>query len=1081
MTSRLITTEAEMMPLLAESIQLASELRVMAGPLWLEGLAALLRGTSRTPVKLLLSAPGAQTIEDLAGEHAHSDDLSLAYQRATTPAASRQLEELRINVGRAVAQGSQSEEIRALLVNAAGRLRSRSVEVRLLRGACPSTRFVVFDGTERALVSSESLLLLGVPGAEAMSMWVEGSEARALAQRFAEAWASARAATPAILEELERSWALVEPAPFLVYLKLLQHYTEWGTEPVAEELLWDDEVFTSLTDFQRDAVRSAARIIRRHNGCFVSDVVGLGKTFVGAALLKLLERTLDQRALIVCPAPLVDQWQAFVERFELAARVVSVGQMSERSALAPAFRLETSELRGRQIVLIDESHAFRHMGTQRYELMQTFLSTGRKVILLTATPLNRSPWDVHAQLRLFHPEDHGLPVTPPHLQRFFKAVEDGKARLPDLLGHVLVRRTRRDVIRLYGRDAESGERVEADRLPDYLTGRRTAFVQVGPRQQTFPRRRLETLDYSLEQTYDGIYDEIRRTIMRARGEGVVGLTYAYYDRMPYVRSERRADYRALATRSLNLAGLIRVLLFKRLESSVAALRATLGRMISAHEALLARLGGTASAASEQDDLDPDVELGVDEMIDEVGREVRLTDLDLASFSRALERDLDTLKRLQERIAPITPSLDAKLTVLLRLLATAPLDRQKVLVFTQFSDTAEYLGSQLQSELDGQVAVATSQRGRKSSIVARFAPAANPEVARRTQGPEIRVLVATDVLSEGLNLQDCNVVVNYDLHWNPVRLIQRFGRVDRIGTEHTEILAYNFLPEAKLDAHLGLAARLRGQIAAIHDVIGEDAAILDPGEQLNDQALYAIYSGDLETLGELEACDELTDGAPLEAEAALRDAHARDPDRVLEANELPDGVRAAVALEAGDDREGVVVLLRAEHELRLLWSGPDGQVEEAAPGQLLNRATFPVGAEGQPVPAWVGSAVEAARRHFRAELELRLGDRLRRRRLPSVQRTLLDRLAAMEVNATDRARVELLRATFDDEQPQAVQRRLRTVLQEEPSDDQLLRVLGRIYHDHGLGRLNVRRGGIEPVVPIQVVCSISRVRVTAATS
>jgi superfamily II DNA/RNA helicase len=231
----------------------------------------------------------------------------------------------------------------------------------------------------------------------------------------------------------------------------------------------------------------------------------------------------------------------------------------------------------------------------------------------------------------------------------------------------------------------------------------------------------------------------------------------------------------------------------------------------------------------------------------------------------------------------------------------PLNKKKCLIFTQYADTAAYLYQNLNSTKTPAIEVIYGVDKNKATIVGRFSPIANPEHRPKENVPEIHILIATDVLSEGLNLQDCDQVINYDLHWNPVHLIQRFGRVDRIGSEHDVVYAYNFLPETELDSNLGLREKLRRRIQEIHDTIGEDTAILDPSERINEQAFYSIYHDHrLEETDEAEE-DQMVDLN--EATEIIRQLREDQPELFQSIVDLRDGIRSGYST----NRDGEVVL------------------------------------------------------------------------------------------------------------------------------------------------------------------------------
>ncbi|MDG2388653.1 MAG: DEAD/DEAH box helicase, partial [Planctomycetaceae bacterium] len=531
--------------------------------------------------------------------------------------------------------------------------------------------------------------------------------------------------------------------------------------------------------------------------------------------------------------------------------------------------LEDDLYRSRDFVLVDESHNFRHPGTQRYRVLEEYLGDGKRCCFLTATPRNKSAWDVYHQLKLFHQNERtDIPINPPVLHEYFKGIDRGTHRLHDLLANVLIRRTRRDILKWFGYDAETDERLDPARIDEYSAGKRRAYVRVADRRQFFPRRNLETIEYSIDEAYQGLYHKIRESL---GGGGTDGggtdrcLKYVRYGLWHYVKPSMKNDdrYAGLARSGISLRGLMRVLLFKRFESSVHAFRQTVTRLVQSHERFLLALSQGFVAAGEDaqqflNDSGDGEERDLMESLRAVSGRFLVSDFDEQRLTDDVEHDISVLQEILRVVNPITPEADAKLQTLLSRLCSDEFQEGKCLIFTQYADTAKYLCENLISftRREDIEAVCSGDSNRMQTI-GRFAPVANPEARRRTKFSELNILVATDALSEGLNLQDANRIINYDLHWNPVRLIQRFGRIDRIGSVHDAVHGFNFLPETGIEEQLGLRETLENRIREIHESIGEDAAILDPGEQLNEKAMYSIYDNRGEGLESLEEEDDAT--------------------------------------------------------------------------------------------------------------------------------------------------------------------------------------------------------------------------------
>ncbi|MFO7865422.1 MAG: C-terminal helicase domain-containing protein, partial [Candidatus Aminicenantes bacterium] len=325
------------------------------------------------------------------------------------------------------------------------------------------------------------------------------------------------------------------------------------------------------------------------------------------------------------------------------------------------------------------------------------------------------------------------------------------------------------------------------------------------------------------------------------------LTYARFALWHYVKSDfkKKEPYRELHRAGANLRGLMRILMFKRFESSVYAFRETIKRMIKIHEAFLLSIEHNLIPAGEeaQKILYGSDQYSEDDLItalESVTGDYDADKFDLVHLKDHMSHDLEIFKEILSLVneEKIPPEKDAKLQKLLEVLNKEPLNTGKVLIFSESAETVEYLHDHINKRDDPSIRKASTATENKVSLVNRFAPKANRYQLRPGE-VEINKLISTDVLSEGLNLQDCDKIINYDLHWNPVKLIQRFGRIDRIGSEYDEIFGFNFLPETALDRNLGLHDIVHRRIQDIHDTIGEDAKILDESEQLNEEEMYAI--------------------------------------------------------------------------------------------------------------------------------------------------------------------------------------------------------------------------------------------------
>ncbi|NUO83739.1 helicase, partial [candidate division KSB1 bacterium] len=510
----------------------------------------------------------------------------------------------------------QTEENAALVHTLARMIAEQRLKVRIYtKGRLHAKAYVfdygeVFDSAGKsmdrherglAIVGSSNLSLAGVSHNTELNVIVQGNANHAeLACWFDALWEESQDFDEALMHEMRQSWAMAEVRPYDIYMKTLYTLVRDRLEGEAARVLWNDDIMQQLADFQKVAVQQAIAMIRQYRGAFVADVVGLGKSYIGAAIVKHFERTEHARPLIICPAPLVEMWEGYNETYHLNARVLSMGYLHANEEGGFHALLEDRKYRERDFVLIDESHNFRHSDTQRYKVLQTFLQEGKRCCLLTATPRNKSAWDVYNQIKLFHQEDRTeLPIDPPDLREYFKRIEAGERKLPDLLYHLQIRRLRKHVLRWYGFAADTRRplrEMSAEAVQPYLAESQSAYVMVAGKPQFFPRRELETVEYSIEQTYRGLYQQLRGYLGKSREAQSTRrpaneLCYARYGLWHYVvpAKRRQEPYASLQRAGVNLCGLMRILLFKRFESSVYAFRETIRRLLHVHELFLAAL------------------------------------------------------------------------------------------------------------------------------------------------------------------------------------------------------------------------------------------------------------------------------------------------------------------------------------------------------------------------------------------------------------------------------------------------------------------------------------------------------------
>lgn len=768
---------------------------------------------------------------------------------------------------------------------------------------------------------------------------------------------------------LEGSWAYGCVTPSDLYYKVLAEY--FGSTLSGLDRQTDDNpLLESLTSFQQDAYHYSKGILRRYGGVFLSDVVGLGKTWIAMALLKHLQDQYDHHAVVLAPPAICPAWVELAHEHRVELVTVSTGKLDD-----------LSRYDDREILVVDESHHFRNLGTQRYDALQRWLRpngepSARQVLLLSATPQNNDPQDILNQLRLMPDNHNRLPFRGESLDDWLRAVRSGREDPRNLLQHVVVRRTRSFVKNSY---------------PDARLRHEQPDGTVTWAPLRFPRRlsgAAQCLRYTLDDgdPGGGVYDRVLWALE--------AMTYPLYGLGAFVLPAHSAEPAVADLRraGASLRGLYKSLLLKRLESSLHAFASTIGRLHARLDAALAALdaGWVHLVAAEADRADEEAQNVLD------GR-LPARWFDERALRAALSDDRQQLERLLALVRNLLTRSDPKLTRLVRWFQERPPERHRTLLFTQFAETADWLAEQL-GQRHGRTQVVTGAHGTKLSVARRFAPRANRVDIPADQ--QLDLLVATDVLSEGVNLQDADTIINYDLHWNPVRLIQRAGRIDRIGSEHEEIVVASFLPERGLEAGLGIEEVLRRRIAEFMAIFGEDSAVLPSDDRPDEARMVAAYTG--RALEDADATDEM-DGLSRHVNRilALRQEDQRAFERV---SQLRNGRRAWSA-----GTRAAVAACRVGWFWTFFIDRPEGLVEvDDLSGLDRMWAHVQDGAGAEPSSHRASEVAEQARSQF-APTARQFVQQREHPKLSGVEQFVLDRLREYRVGAlaTQRPLVEAI--------------------------------------------------------------------------
>ena len=652
-----------------------------------------------------------------------------------------------------------------------------------------------------------------------------------------------------------------ENSPELIYFMTLYNVFSEFLEDISEDVLPNEatgfkasKIWDMLYDFQKDAVLAIINKLEKYNGCILADSVGLGKTFTALAVIKYYENR-NKTVLVLCPKKLAENWNTYKDNYinnpiasdRLNYDVLFHTDLSREYGNSNGLDLDRLNWGNYDLVVIDESHNFRNGGAisgddsreNRYlKLMNRVIRAGvkTKVLMLSATPVNNRFIDLKNQLAIAYEGDSKLINnaldTTKTIDEIFRQAQkafnlwsklEPEARTTEallrtldfdffeVLDSVTIARSRKHIIKYYNTEkiGKFPERLKPISLCPNLTDMDSAINYNEIYEQ------LSSLSLSIYTPSDYIFpSKVGKYIDLAHNKGV-GLT----------QQGREEGIRRLM--SINL--------LKRSESSVYSFKLTLGRiqeLIVRTIQAIDQFEKFGSADIDMYEIDKSNDFYMEDQntdVFSVGKKVRieLCDMDYISWRDELKKDADILELLTLMIADITPEHDKKLQTLLKLLSEKieqPInaDNKKVLIFSAFSDTAEYLYEQVGKYIKNKYGLETAMvtgdvegkttikgfRATLNNVLTCFSPISKgKDVLMPDSKEEIDILIATDCISEGQNLQDCDYLVNYDIHWNPVRIIQRFGRIDRIGSRNAHIQLVNFWPDLTLDEYINLKNRV----------------------------------------------------------------------------------------------------------------------------------------------------------------------------------------------------------------------------------------------------------------------------------
>ena len=690
----------------------------------------------------------------------------------------------------------------------------------------------------------------------------DASDVKFALDKFEELWVKAVDIKDTYIETINnKTWMRDDITPYQLYLKTLYEFFK-------EEINADKENYQTLLpegfmrlQYQIDAVMQARKKLDAYNGVFISDVVGLGKTYICAMLANTFNR--NTYKLFICPPVLVDYWRSVLQEFDVArCDVESLGRLDKIIA--------KGQFEKYSYIFVDEAHRFRNSNTNSFTDLHQ-ICRGKKVVLISATPINNYNSDIENQIYLFQSKQCGTINGIKNIEGFFRMLNSKLTSLPKgsqkyvdqmrenseiirdkLLREIMIRRTRTEIQQYYKEDLEK---------------QGLKFPTVG---------NPEKIIYEFDERTNETFTETVAVIKDFR--------YSRYMPLTYLRPEMKKKYATMLTAQKNMGGFMKGILVKRLESSFFAFRMTLCRFIDSYDKFIRMVRSGEVYISKKIDVydlldDGDIEKLLYYIEQNDVMKFNTKDFE-PRFLRDLEQDLSSLKSLQDMWELIDE--DPKLNEFKnRLLKDRNMRGKKIIVFTESKETAQYLAEKLRDIYGEHLIFFSGQSNQK--LKAEIEDSFNPQ-NKDHDNDKYDLLITTDVLAEGINLHRANVLVNYDLPWNPTRIMQRVGRINRVGTEFDRIYVYNFFPTDQTKKHMSLEERILEKIQAFHDTLGEDIKYLSDAEEVSPKKLFDDLNKNID--GEEEGTNP-----ELAYLAIIRQIRDNDPQLFFRIKKLPRKAKA----------------------------------------------------------------------------------------------------------------------------------------------------------------------------------------------
>ncbi|HRZ95534.1 MAG TPA: helicase-related protein [Candidatus Moranbacteria bacterium] len=687
--------------------------------------------------------------------------------------------------------------------------------------------------------------------------------------KFNELWNDAVDVSEKYVETIRtKTWLNDTITPHELYLKFLYEYFK-------EDLSQHDEMFLKYIptefkklEYQEQAVLNAKKILEEYGGVFVSDVVGLGKTYISA----MLAGQLEGRTLVIAPPVLLEKsnpgsWPNVFSDFRVPADYESIGKLDS---------LVKNGTEKYSNIIIDEAHRFRTESNMTYEKLAE-VCRGKKIILVTATPYNNTPKDILSQIKLFQKARKSTIPNLPDLEQFFGSLErklknldrqrdyaeyiktvkeNAKEIRENVLKYLMVRRTRAEINRYFTEDLSK----QKLRFPDI--------------------EKPEPIFYEMNEKEDEIFSSTIELIAKK-------FNYARYTPMLYFKGELTQPEQLSQK---NMGKFMKILLIKRLESSFYAFRNSIDRFIANYERFITEYdkGNVYVSKKYSSKVFELLENDNDEAIEKMITEGKVEKFKSSEFKKEfrdhLQKDLDILHDIKKMWLDV--KRDPKLLTFLDKLSTSQiLKKNKLIIFTESKETAEYLAKNINAKFSNETLCFTGSSGEatREQVIENF------DAKTKYPKDDYRILVCTEILAEGVNLHRSNVVINYDLPWNPTRMMQRVGRVNRVDTKFNKVYTFNFFPTQQSNDQIKLKEAAEAKINAFITLLGADARLLTEGEPIEQHELFSRLTSKNTITGEDEA-----EESELKYLHLIKNVRDNEPDVFEKIKRLPKKSRTAKA-------------------------------------------------------------------------------------------------------------------------------------------------------------------------------------------